>query len=86
MLPTTWSEPIPDSSAIVRLTDTGIDRDDLAQAFAQPNETAEAITRLVIVAGRGAGWEREAHPNGTDQKRRTQRSDRDARTNNGRGS
>jgi hypothetical protein len=33
------------------MTDTGIDRDDLPQAFAQPNGVAEAITRLVVTEG-----------------------------------
>jgi hypothetical protein len=35
------------------MTDTGIDRDDLPQAFAQPNGVAEAITRLVVTEGAG---------------------------------
>jgi len=30
------------------MTDTGIDRDDLRQAFDQPNEVAEGIARLVV--------------------------------------
>jgi hypothetical protein len=46
-----FGEPIPDSIAMMGLTETGIDRDALAQAFAQPNETAEAITRLVVADG-----------------------------------
>lgn len=33
------------------LTDTGIDVEDLRQAFDQPNETAEAITYLVVADG-----------------------------------
>lgn len=33
------------------MTDTGIDGEDLQQAFAQPNEVAEAITRLVVTEG-----------------------------------
>jgi hypothetical protein len=51
-----FGEPIPDSIAMLGLTETGIDRADLGQAFAQPNETAEAITRLVVADGLlGAG-------------------------------
>jgi len=51
-----FGEPIPDSIAMMGLTETGIDRADLGQAFAQPNETAEAITRLVVADGLvGAG-------------------------------
>jgi hypothetical protein len=46
-----FDEPIPDSIGMMGLTDTGIDRADLAQAFEQPNETAEAITRLVVADG-----------------------------------
>jgi hypothetical protein len=49
-------EPIPDAIATMGLTETGIERADLAEAFAQPNETAEAITRLVLADGLvGAG-------------------------------
>jgi hypothetical protein len=33
------------------MTDTGIERNDLEQAFAQPNEIAEAVTRLVVTEG-----------------------------------
>jgi hypothetical protein len=33
------------------MTETGIERSDLEQAFAQPNEIAEAITRLVVTEG-----------------------------------
>jgi hypothetical protein len=33
------------------MADPGIDHDDLRQAFDQPNETAEAITRLVVADG-----------------------------------
>lgn len=33
------------------MTDPGIDSDDLRQAFDQPNETAEAIARLVVAEG-----------------------------------
>jgi hypothetical protein len=51
-----FGEAIPDTIAMMGLTETGIDRADLAQAFAQPNETAEAITRLVVADGLvGAG-------------------------------
>jgi hypothetical protein len=39
-------EPLPPSLGMLDfMTDTGIDRDDLRQAFEQPNEVAEAITR-----------------------------------------
>jgi hypothetical protein len=45
-------EPLPASvSQFESLADTGIDVDDLRQAFDQPNETAEAIARLVVVHG-----------------------------------
>jgi hypothetical protein len=33
------------------MTETGINRDDLWQGFTQPNEVAEAITRLVVTEG-----------------------------------
>jgi hypothetical protein len=46
-----FGEPIPQSIAMMGLTDSGIDREALAQAFVQPNETAEAITRLVVADG-----------------------------------
>lgn len=49
-------EPIPNPIAMMRLSETGIDRADLAQAFGQPNETVEAVTRLVVADGLvGAG-------------------------------
>ena len=51
MLELFFGEPIPDSIAMMGLTETGIDRADLGQAFSQPNETAEAITRLVVADG-----------------------------------
>jgi hypothetical protein len=45
-------EPLPPSLGMLDfMTDTGIDRDELQQAFAQPNEVAEAITRLVVTEG-----------------------------------
>lgn len=51
-----FGEAIPASIAMLGLTETGIDRADLAQAFVQPNETAEAITRLIVADGLlGAG-------------------------------
>ena len=46
-----FGERIPDSIAMMGLTETGIDRAALAQAFVQPNETTEAIARLVIAEG-----------------------------------
>lgn len=43
---------LPDSVDLLGyLADPGIDRDDLRQAFDQPNESAEAITRLVVADG-----------------------------------
>jgi hypothetical protein len=49
-------EPIPDTIGLMGLTETGINRADLTQAFTQPNETAEAITRLILADGLvGAG-------------------------------
>jgi hypothetical protein len=50
-------EPLPDSLGMLgNMTDPGIDHNDLRQAFHQPNETAQAITRLVITEGLvGAG-------------------------------
>jgi hypothetical protein len=45
-------QPLPPSLGMLDfMTDTGIDRDELQQAFAQPNEVAEAITRLVVTEG-----------------------------------
>jgi hypothetical protein len=45
-------EPLPASVGMLDfMTDTGIERSDLEQAFAQPNEIAEAITRLVVTEG-----------------------------------
>jgi hypothetical protein len=45
-------EPLPPSLGMLDfMTDTGIGGDDLQQAFAQPNEVAEAITRLVVTEG-----------------------------------
>jgi hypothetical protein len=45
-------EPVPPSLGMLDfMTDTGIDGDDLRQAFAQPNEIAEAIARLVVTEG-----------------------------------
>lgn len=45
-------EALPESiGSFSSLTDTGIDVDDLGQAFDQPNETAEAIARLVVTEG-----------------------------------
>lgn len=42
-------EALPPSLGMLDfMTDTGIGGDDLQQAFAQPNEVAEAITRLVV--------------------------------------
>jgi hypothetical protein len=46
-----FGEPLPDQAAMLGLAETGIDVDDLRQAFDQPNEIAEAITRLVIADG-----------------------------------
>ena len=44
--------PLPSSlGSLEFLADTGINRDDLAEAFRQPNEVAEAITRLVVTEG-----------------------------------
>jgi hypothetical protein len=45
-------EPLPPSVGTLDfLADTGINPDDLQQAFAQPNEVAEGITRLVVTEG-----------------------------------
>ncbi len=45
-------EPLPESVRTLDfMTDPGIDIDDLRQAFDQANEIAEAISRLVIIAG-----------------------------------
>jgi Domain of unknown function (DUF4062) len=45
-------EPLPPGLGMLDfMTDTGIDRDDLQQAFEQPNEVAQAITRLVVTEG-----------------------------------
>jgi Domain of unknown function (DUF4062) len=45
-------EPLPPGLGMLDfLADTGIDRDDLRQAFVQPNEVAQAITRLVVTEG-----------------------------------
>jgi hypothetical protein len=45
-------EPLPDSvTALGFMTDPGIDLQALRQAFEQPNETAEAVTRLVVTDG-----------------------------------
>lgn len=45
-------QPLPSSlRSLEFLADTGIDLDDLAQAFGQSNEVAEAITRLVVTEG-----------------------------------
>src|SRR3954454_4004310 len=46
-----FGDPIESSIAMMGLANLGIDRSDLAQAFAQPNETVEAITRLVVADG-----------------------------------
>lgn len=46
------AEPLPPSLGMLEfMTDTGIDGDALEQAFVQPNEVAEAITRLVVTEG-----------------------------------
>lgn len=45
-------EALPESVRTLDfMTDPGIDSDDLRQAFDQPNETAEAIARLVVAEG-----------------------------------
>jgi Domain of unknown function (DUF4062) len=45
-------EPLPPSVGTLDfLADTGINPDDLQQAFTQPNEVAEGITRLVVTEG-----------------------------------
>lgn len=44
-------EPLPDQIGMLGLAETGIDIDDLRQAFDQANEFAEAITRLVVADG-----------------------------------
>lgn len=45
-------EALPDSLGMLgSMTDPGIDTDDLRQAFDQPNETAEAIARIVVTVG-----------------------------------
>jgi hypothetical protein len=45
-------EPLPPSLGMLNfMADTGIEGDDLQQAFAQPNEVAEAIARLVVTEG-----------------------------------
>jgi hypothetical protein len=45
-------EPLPPSLGMLDfMTDTDINRDDLREAFAQPNEIAEGITRLVVTEG-----------------------------------
>jgi hypothetical protein len=45
-------EPLPPSLGMLDfMTDTDIGGDDLLQAFAQPNEVAEAIARLVVTEG-----------------------------------
>jgi hypothetical protein len=45
-------EALPESVGTLDfMTDPGIDSDDLRQAFDQPNETVEAIARLVVVDG-----------------------------------
>ena len=45
-------EPLPPSLGMLDfMTDTGIDRDELRLAFAQPNEVAETIARLVVTEG-----------------------------------
>jgi hypothetical protein len=45
-------EPLPPGLGMLDfMTETGIDSDDLRQAFQQPNEVAEAITRLVVTEG-----------------------------------
>jgi hypothetical protein len=45
-------EPLPASVGMLDfMTDTGIERNDLEQAFAQPNEIAEAVSRLVVTEG-----------------------------------
>jgi len=45
-------EPLPPSVGMLDfMTDTGIDVDELRQAFAQPNEVAEAIACLVVTEG-----------------------------------
>jgi hypothetical protein len=45
------NELLPDQVGMLGLADTGIDVNDLRQAFDEPNEIAEAITRLVIAEG-----------------------------------
>lgn len=45
-------EPLPPSLGMLNfMTDTGIDGDELQQAFAQPNEVAEGIARPVVTEG-----------------------------------
>jgi len=45
-------EPLPPSVGMLDfMTDTGIDGNELQQAFAQPNEVADAIARLVVTEG-----------------------------------
>jgi hypothetical protein len=44
-------EPLPDRVGLTGLTETGIDLDDLRQAFDQPNEIASGITHVIIADG-----------------------------------
>jgi hypothetical protein len=44
-------EPLPDSIGMLGLAETGINVEDLRKAFDQPNEIADAITRLVVADG-----------------------------------
>ena len=44
-------EPLPEQISIMGLTETGINSDDLRQAFDLPNEIAGSIVRLVTVEG-----------------------------------
>ncbi len=46
-----FQEPLPDHLAMMGLTATGVEDDDLRQCFELPNEVAEAITRLVLADG-----------------------------------
>jgi hypothetical protein len=46
-----FQEPLPDHLAMMGLTATGVEDDDLRQCFESPNEVAEAITRLVLADG-----------------------------------
>lgn len=46
-----FQEPLPDHLAMMGLTATGVEDDDLRQCFELPNEVAEALTRLVLADG-----------------------------------